>query len=350
MFQSLGWVRAVWDFEVARNNAAFSPFIVLAYRGESLIGALPMELVSTGMRRVLVPIGYAFSQIANALVAAEEDAETVVRQLIDATKSKIASDTLLFTKVRSGSSLYKGLPADHVKTAETLGAPVAELSDYPDFAAYFRTVRPKTRKNIRNARNRLEREATLSHHVVDDAGQQLALIERTLSSRDQRLKEQGLTSRAFGTRHFQDFCASLVGNPDLSITGFSLVHGQNFLAEQWGFTHGDRYYAYVAARDFSQSDESPGKMHLAEITQACADRGLDACDLGIPTMPYKLTWATQVVGVHDIAIPLTARGKLIVRVWDVWLRPNLKALVLRTPPALRVKVMRFFGRNKDQKP
>lgn len=344
LFQSLGWIRAIWDFEIARNNSAFRPIIVLTFRDNKLIGGLPMELLDTGMRRVLVPMGYAFSQISNALVTAGEAPEAIVRQLIETTKSTIACDTLLFTKVRAGSSLYKGLPGDHIKTAEPIGAPVVDLAGYADFAEYFQTIRWKTRKNIRNARNRLEREAPLVHHVIENASEQLPLIERTLSSRGQRLREQGLTSRAFGTRHFQDFCARLVSHPDLSILGFSLVHGETPLAEQWGFIHAGRYYAYVATRNFSHAEESPGKMHLAEITQAISARGMEACDLGIPVMPYKMTWATHVIDVHDIAVPLTIRGKVIVYFWDVWLRPTLKAMVLRTPAELRAKVMRIFER------
>jgi CelD/BcsL family acetyltransferase involved in cellulose biosynthesis len=346
LFQSFGWVRAVWDFEIERSNADFSPVIIQVYRGARLVGILPMELLYTGLRSVLAPIGYAFSQIANVLVAEEETPKEIVSLLIEEAKRTIACDTVLFTKVRENSLLWRGMPSKHFITGETLGAPIAKLADYPDFASYFQTIRAKTRKNIRNARNRLEREAPVTHISVDSVEDQIDLIDRTLTGRAQRLKEQGLTSRAFGTSHFQEFCASLVGHPDLPIAAFSLQHGDHLLAEQWGFVHAGRYYAYVATRDFSQSDESPGKMHLAEITKACSERGLAACDLGIPVMPYKLTWATKVIDVHDVAIALTLRGKILVRFWDVLLRPRLKSMVLRTPASVRVKIMNLIGRKK----
>src|SRR5690606_1340759 len=146
--------------------------------------------------------------------------------------------------------------------------------------------RTKTRKNLRNARNRLEREGPVENRVVVRPSEQVALIERTVDGRADRLKEQGLTSRAFRDGDFLAFCKSLVARNDMTILAFSLDHRGRPLAEQWGFVHGGRYYAFVASRDFSHSDESPGKLHLKEILEACAERGIKGCDLGVPVMPY----------------------------------------------------------------
>ena len=99
----------------------------------------------------------------------------------------------------------------------------------------------------------LEREGPVEHLVVADAAERQALIERTLEGRAERLKEQGLTSRAFRDSGFRDFCTSLVARNDIDLRAFSLQHQGRPLAEQWGFVHGGRYYAYVASRDFSHS-------------------------------------------------------------------------------------------------
>ena len=70
-----------------------------------------------------------------------------------------------------------------------------------------------------------------------------------------------------------------------------------------------RYYAFVASRDFAQSDESPGKLHLKEvIADLRRPRVLHSADLLVPVMPYKLTWATGVTAVTDYALPLTLKG------------------------------------------
>ena len=343
LFQSLGWARAVFDFEVARSNAAFDPVIATIENGQRLVGVLPLERVRTGTRTVLVPLGHAFGQISDVLLDVDIDPATGVALLLKAAIAAAPSDGMSLLKVREGSMLARGMPATAIATGEEQGAPYVALDAYPDFASYFSTVRSKTRKNMRNARNRLEREGRVEHRVVVRPSEQLALIERTLGGRAERLKEQGLTSRAFRDGGFVDFCRSLVARSDTSLLAFSFTHDGHALAEQWGFVQGGRYYAFVASRDFSQSDESPGKLHLREILEACAERGLKGCDLGVPTMPYKLTFATDTVTVRDYALPITPRGWLVIRLWDNFMRPSLKRLVLGLAPAWRSRLMRLVN-------
>ncbi|QYO76754.1 GNAT family N-acetyltransferase [Devosia salina] len=343
LFQSLGWAQAVFDFEAARGNTEFDPVIATIEDGQRLVGILPLERVSTGARTLLVPLGHAFAQIADVLIDADTDPVAAVTRLLRIAIARAPSDGVSLLKVRDGSALALGMPRTHMLTGEEQGAPYVGLDGFADFQAYFSTVRAKTRKNMRNARNRLEREGKVAHRVVVRPSEQLALIERTLGGRADRLKEQGLTSRAFRDGDFTAFCKSLVARSDMSILAFSLTHDGRPLAEQWGFVHGGRYHAYVASRDFSHSDESPGKLHLAEILAACAERGLKGCDLGVPAMPYKLTFATETVPVRDYALPVTPRGWVMVRLWDMGMRPALKRLVLAMPAGLRARLMKLGG-------
>jgi CelD/BcsL family acetyltransferase involved in cellulose biosynthesis len=349
LFQSLGWARAVFDFEAARGNRDFDPVIATIEDGQRLVGVLPLERVRTGARTLLVPLGHAFVQISDVLLDARVEPAQAVGRLLKAANAAAPSDGVSLLKVRDGSALALGMPRTHIRTGEEQGAPYVALETFPDFAAYFATVRTKTRKNMRNARNRLERDGAVEHRVVTDAAEQLALIERTLEGRADRLKEQGLTSRAFRDGGFVDFCRSLVGRDDMGLLAFSLNHRDRPLAEQWGFVHGGRYYAFVASRDFSHSDESPGKLHLREILEACAARGFRGCDLGVPVMPYKLTFATHTVAVRDYALPMTPRGWLVIQLWDVRLRPGLKRLALAMPAGLRARLMRILGHGNQTK-
>lgn len=343
LFQSLGWTRAIFDFERDRGNTAFDPVIATLFDGQRLVGVLPLERIRTGARSLLVPLGHGFAQTSDALVDADVDTGEAVARLLRAAVSAVPSDGISLLKVRDGSALAQGLPRTSIQTGEVQGAPYVALDAYPDFAGYFSTIRSKTRKNIRNARNRLEREAPVEHRVVQDAAERQALIERTLEGRAERLKEQGLTSRAFRDSGFRDFCTSLVARDDIALRAFSLQHHGRPLAEQWGFVHAGRYYAYVASRDFSHSDESPGKLHLSDIIRSCADEGLRGCDLGVPVMPYKLTFATETVAVRDYALPITPRGWVMFKLWDVLLRPALKKLILGLPVNLRSGLMRIAG-------
>lgn len=65
----------------------------------------------------------------------------------------------------------------------------------------------------------------------------------------------------------------------------------------------------------------------------------------VPVMPYKLTWATEVVTVKDYALPVTPRGVLLLHLWDKTLRPQLKNAVLNMPKGLRSLLMKAVGRS-----
>jgi len=344
LFQSCAWARAVFDFEAARSNSDYDPIIVTVLDGKRLVAVLPLERIRTRARTVLTPLGHAFSQYSDVLVAADTDPVEAVSRLLRAAIEAAPCDTISFLKVRSDSVLAKGMPADYVVTGTQEGAPYVALEAFPDFASYFATIKSKTRKNLRNARNRLERDGAVSHHIAASSDERLGVINRTLSGRAERLKDQGLTSRAFADSAFTQFCQSLASRDDLPVLAMSLHHKGEAIAEQWGFIHNQRYYAFVANRDFSHSDESPGKLHLGEVIHTCADRGLKGADLMVPVMPYKLTWATETVTVRDYARPVTPRGLMVLTLWDRAMRPAIKSLVLAMPAGPRGLLMKLTGR------
>ena len=343
LFQGSGWARAIFDFEAMRGNTAFEPVVATLSDGQRLVAVLPLERIRTRARTVLAPLGHAFSQYSDALIGAGLEPRDTVARLLRAATAAAPCDAVSFLKVRDDSQLARGMPANHIVTGAEQGAPYVALSAFEDYAAYFQTIKPKTRKNMRNDRNRLERVGAVTHHVADTADARRGVIERTLSGRANRLRDQGLSSRAFRDGDFGDFCAALPDRTDLSIMAMSLRHKDEPIAEQWGFVHKQRYYAFVASRDFGHSDESPGKLHLGEVIHACAERGMLGADLMVPVMPYKLTWATEVVEVRDYALPVTPRGVLVLNLWDKTLRPMFKNAVLGMPKGLRSALMKVAG-------
>ena len=344
LFQSSGWARAIFDFETARGNGAFDPIIATISEGSKLVAVLPLERVKTQARTILAPIGHAFAQYSDVLLSSQHDPRASLACLLQAAIAAAPCDSVSFLKVREDSALARGMPEHHVVTGTEQGAPYVALDGFADYAAYFATIKPKTRKNLRNSRNRLERDGPLVHHVAVDPQEKLAIIERTLVGRAGRLRDQGLSSRAFRDSAFADFCKGLTNRTDIDLMAMSLRHNDTPIAEQWGFVHKQRYYAFVASRDFGHSEESPGKLHLGEVIEACAERGLAGADLMVPVMPYKLTWSTDVIAVKDYALPVTPRGLLVLNLWDKRLRPWFKQAVLNLPKGLRAVLMKASGR------
>ncbi len=80
------------------------------------------------------------------------------------------------------------------------------------------------------------------------------------------------------------------------------------MADQWGFVHKRRYYAFMARWDEGYEEASPGKMQLGAILEACHGEGIDVADFLIPAARYKFTWAREAVPVQDHVLALTVRG------------------------------------------
>ncbi len=338
VFQSAAWARAVFlahDGETA--SSGFDPVIVALRDRGRLVAVLPLQLVKAQGRRALVPLGDGYAQYGGVLADVTVDWRSVTDRLIGEAINATRCDVVLLRKLRADHPMVAALAGTAYPVGEATAAASAELGGWPDFEAYYNALKPKTRKLMRNARNRLERTGVLAHRVAQTGDERLGIIQRTLAGRAARLKTQGLTSRAFSDAGFHDLCHLLgEGREGLpGIAALSFTHDGEPIAEQWGFVHRGRYYAYIASRDFDRSDASPGKLHLKEIVQYAYAQGLHTVDLLAPAMPYKLLWARTVTEVRDWAIPVTMYGRVVTLAYDGWLRPLAKQVVLRLPPRLR---------------
>ena len=111
-------------------------------------------------------------------------------------------------KVRDDSPLAPLLAERSALRSNADAAPFVDLAPFADFKAYHATVNAKTRKNMRNARNRLARAGKLEHRVLTDRAEIEALVERAHAGRERWLEDAGLTSRAFRDPSFGEFAYS----------------------------------------------------------------------------------------------------------------------------------------------
>lgn len=346
LFQSAGWTRAIMAFEASRGNSGFDPVIVAMRRAGKLIAVLPLELIRLGLRRTLVPMGAGFSQYSDVVMDPQADARAVVQDLLQAAILASKCDVVLLWRVPDGAPLRPGLGDACIKLGEPQGAASLTLTPWQSFDEYFKATKSKTRKNLRNAQNRLEREGTLAYEVAATRETRVALVDRAIAGRAARLKSQGLTSRAFADGGFPHFCRLLAeGLPGFpEVVASSLLHNGRPIAEQWGMVHRGRFYGYVLNRDFSLAEGSPGKLLLREVFQMCFDRGYRAIDLLAPASTYKMTMANEVTPLQDYAVPVTAFGHFSVRFYEGWLRPLAKTVILRLPVGLRSLLTRRAAR------
>jgi CelD/BcsL family acetyltransferase involved in cellulose biosynthesis len=345
LFQSFAWCRAVYDHHRG-SGQSFEPLVVALRERGRLVGLLPLQRKRLGPARFATGFGEPYQQYTDVLIAPDAPADAAAR-LVDAACRLPNCDGLHLLKVRDDSALAPPLAARKAIRSNEDAAPFVDLQPFPDFKAYHATVTAKTRKNIRNARNRLSRGATLSHRVLTDAEDIAALVERAHQGRERWLEAQGLTSRAFRDPTFGAFTRAIAQANDestISVMAMSLMLDDKPIADQWGFVFNRRYYAYIATWAPEFEEASPGKLHLEEVIRACKERGVAVADFLMPAARYKFTWASEAMPVADYAVPLSLSGRIAFSAWAGRIRPFLKRTALKLPAGLRSRAAKLLLR------
>lgn len=346
-FQSWHWTHQFVAHSA--KNPDFTPFILTASKLGRLVAVLPLTIQHSKGCRLLTGLSEPYQQYSDMLCEKGLDSQKIFEQWLPLIKSA-GVDYMHLGQVREDSALARAVKSIVKPSGEKDAAPFVQLSDWDSFEDYFESIKSKTRKNMRNARNRLEKTAPISHEAHTEGEGLGEIIDRTFEAREAWLERMGLTSRAFSDDDFSLFLSRFKSDkkdPDLKVMATSLKHGKHPIADQWGFIHKKRYYAFIAGWDEKYEQSSPGKLHLGAIIEECYKKGIVAADFMIPAVPYKATWAVNAIGVQDYVLPLTAKGFLFNNLWLNFLRPLAKTIAYKLSPEMRTTIFKLLGRGAD---
>jgi CelD/BcsL family acetyltransferase involved in cellulose biosynthesis len=343
-FQSFAWCRAVFDHH-QRSGRDFDPLVLVFRDRGQLLGLLPLQLKKSGLAMIATGFGEPYQQYTDVVLAPNAPAHAAARLLDAACRlPKVSGVNLL--KVRDDSALAPLLAARQAIRSNEDAAPFVDLRPHADFKAYLSTRNAKTRKNMRNTKNRMARGGTLDHRVMSEPAEIAELIARTHAGRERWLAAQGLTSRAFRDPTFGDFTAAVgSGMKGFSVMAMSLTLDGRPIADQWGFVHNGRYYAYVATWVPEHEEASPGKLHLEQVIRSCHERGVEVADFLMPAARYKFTWTDDAVTVADYAFPLSLGARLQFSLWSGRVRPFLKRTAMKLPSSIRSHLAKVLLRH-----
>ncbi|MEZ5933585.1 MAG: GNAT family N-acetyltransferase [Alphaproteobacteria bacterium] len=338
-FQSYAWCRAVVDLRHRSASSSGRPFIVTLRRDGGIQALWPLALFRQGPCRFLRALDDPFGQFAQPLVDPALDAHAAIAAMVGDIRRRSPADGLLITKIADRSPLRPALTAEGANLTLSDQAVFLDLSAYGDFETYQKTVNVKTRKNLRNARNRLTRDHTIEHEVTTDRDRLAAIIKEATDGRAAWMQAEGKTSPAFRDDLFAALLAALPSTePSLGLIGFRLKAEERVIAVQWGFLHRNCYYAYLSARDRGFDQYSAGRIHLGMIIEACAKRGIERIEMMSPPSEYKLQWTKSLTRIDDVMLPLTQAGRLYRTLWHSGLREALKQTYYRLPQGLKKRL------------
>jgi CelD/BcsL family acetyltransferase involved in cellulose biosynthesis len=334
-FQSFAWSMHVARLRSARSSASYRVCVAKVLRGARLVGLWPLSLQRQARVWLARSLDDPFGQFAGAVFHDRDDIVPGVVAVLEALRRARLADGMQIGGVVAGSPLHQGLTAAGLKVTGSADAVVVDLRPFASFEDYRRTVNAKTRKNLRNLLNRLERSGPATAVAITEAAPIREAIERSFADRVQWLNARGKSSAAFRDGDFHALVAALPEVPGIMLRAFALLHDGNVIARQWGFVYGGRYYAYISSRDPAFDTFSPGRIHLGRVIQSCYENGLPVLELMPPKVDYKMAWTEKTKRVEQLSVSFTARGRLVLDLWLTRVDPALRKLSHRLPRGVR---------------
>lgn len=343
-FQSFGWCSVVSAARQRLSADRFEPLVAVVQDRQAVVAIWPLSVQRASGIRTVRNLDDPFGQLAGILCARAEWIEPCVAAILEHIRVLGLADAVCIDHVIEGSPLHCALIAAGARTNGTNEIVQVDMRQSPTFADYQRTRNAKSRKNLRNAMNRLRgAHGDIVETVVEDKPAIGGLIRQTFAGRLEWMKVNGKSTDAFRDAVFRPLVEGLDAAPELSLIGFQMQAFGRTIASQWGFVHGGRYYAYISSRDLDFDDFSPGRLHLGSVLAACKERRLDILELMAPAAPYKLMWSDRVMNIHDLSLPLTARGRVTLGVLEVAM-PAMQSLARALPPGLKRRLARHVNK------
>lgn len=335
-----------WNYHVARvrsngSQRDYRLLVATIWRGADLIGLWPLSLQQRLGARMARSLDDPFGQFAGVLFQEASDVAPGVAAVLDALRSR--ADGMRIGAVVAGSPLHEALLRRGARTTPAQEAVFVDLRSYPSIKDFRRSVNSKTRKNLRNLGNRLQRAHQTEHIVAEVPARLESILRETFGARVQWMHRNGRTSPAFRDDDFRTLVTGLTQAEGIRLLGFSLATKDASISAQWGFVYAGRYYAYISAMDPSYDKYSPGRMHLAMVIEACFDRGIEVVELMPPASRYKLEWSDRTKKLETMTIPFSVRGRLIFEIAG-WAAPTARSLSRALPEFLRRRLVRRLNR------
>jgi CelD/BcsL family acetyltransferase involved in cellulose biosynthesis len=339
-FQSFGWCRYVAQMRLRLSPDHYKLLVAVVEDGTDIVGVWPLSLQLSSQMWSLRNLDDPFGQMAGFLCRDADWVEPCVHAVIDHIKRHKLADAICIDSVIEGSPLHCALIAVGAKTGSSNEIVQVDMRRSASFADYQKTLNGKTRKNLRNSMNRLRSaHGEIVNDVIDAPAALTPLVKQTFDGRVEWLRLNGKSTNAFRDADFRPLIEGLSDAPLLTLLGFRMHAFGAQIASQWGFVHDGRYYAYISTREPGFDEFSPGRLHLGSVIADCKARGLDVLELMAPAARYKLMWTDRVTGIHDMSLPLTARGSVTLGVLEV-VMPGVRTLARSLPKGLKSRLAR----------
>lgn len=345
LFQCFEWCAHILELDRANGDEGY--YVITTFKNGELVALLPLSIWHKKGRKVLTGLSEPYQQYTEMLADPAFDPAEIFDAMHTAIEQS-GADYVHFGQVRYDGPLYAGSRAYFDHAEEQKAAPFVDLTQWDSYDGYYAALKKATRKRLRNAYNRFEREGELAHFYAHDGSMLNSVIDRAFEGRVEWQQRMGLTSRAFQDDSFRAFLDRFKDSADETVRpiAFCLTLDGEAVADQWGLVFKDRYYAYMSTWNEDHAYSAPGRLHLGEIIKSCYELGIKYVDFMIPSVPYKMVYATGEVEASDLIKPLSTTGFVYANIWLKHIRPKLKQIVQAMPAEKRKKIINTLFNRK----
>ena len=295
VFQSHAWISAWWASAADRDRRALA--IVLAWRGEALVGVMPLATVRRKGFRVLEWAAKDCSDFGDALVAPEADCDLVRRMWRQAGRAggfdlaylnRLLPDAAARTLLESGGNGIR-LHLNHRDEANW-----RVRGPWKTGQSWFDAQSKKTRQNYRRGQKVLGEHGPLAFRLLGSEEPLEPVLDRLTTFKRAWLATHGLASTAFydeGSRALPAMVQVLAAAGLLHV--FVLECGGAVVAVSVNFVQANTMMAFVTTYDPAVERGSPGMVLMMDYIVWSIDRGLHTVDFLCGDEGFKGRFGTQ---------------------------------------------------------
>lgn len=343
VFQSHVFLRH-WATHYLDRQSALS--IVAARRHGRLVMVWPLIRQRRCSLDTLRFMGIPVAQFGDVLVEESED-EALLQAGWRAVRA-LQADLFEARKLRADSVLARSRLFDDAIRAERLEAPFADLAWRVGEKGPSLAYPSRERSNHRRRLRRLEERGAISLEQVPPGPEAALLAGAAVAMKQASLTRHGIIAPTVDdprfAAFFRDFAGDAAGGTSLRVSSIQcsgVPIGIDLSLDCKG-----RSFGHVIATHPDHERGGIGKILVHHSFASARARGNVVFDLLAPADAYKLEHADGRVGVDDLLLPLSLKGRLVCGLGIQHWRPALKRAAKRLPPGLARRVA-AWNRNES---
>jgi len=339
-FQSFTWCSA-WARAYLTEGGDTWLRTVVGRRHGKVVMIWPLMVVRLGPLCILKWLSDPVAQYGDVLVERSEDAPAWLEAAWNRLTHDPGIDGISLRYVREDAAIHDFLARKSRKLPDPHTARFLDLTSFSSAQDHSGTLSGNQRKQRTKLRKKLEKMGDVGFRVASGGDGYGDMIRLALAFKQDWQNEHGLAGGVIDDPRFEQVFIDVAQGLDAratSLAGVLALDGVP-LAIDLAFRFKDHYFGFVLTQYGPARPHSPAKVLLDLHQKWCIEEGYDQFDMMLPDDPYKLHWTDNAVTVDHFVVSTNLWGTLYCTLYLRTLRPYLKRLYRKMPPALRRRLI-----------